>query len=227
MCLDGNVEWRGYQEIEAGSKLYGERGQRGKLKAKKKGRLKDLEEKYGVKRKGFRTVTEALKQRMTAKSAKFHRSEHRIIPFRWDRLFHIGQKKLYSEMNGGRKFSENVPDADESRRFWSDIWSVEKEHNREAAWLRCLQNEKSRDDFQEPVKITIENVRKQCQKSLNWKAPEKDGIQGYWIKNLTRLHVIIVYQPYRILELTDDLPSRMTYGRTVLCQKDPGKSNAV
>ena len=37
----------------------------------------------------------------------------------------------------------------------------------------------------------------------------------------------IVYQLTRILEFKDDLPSWMTYGRTVLCQQDPGKGNAV
>ena len=204
-----------------------ERGQRGKLEAKKKGKLKDLEEKYGVKRKGFKTVVEELKQRMIAKSAKVQRYEQRITQFKQNRLFHIDQKKLYSELNGGRKFSHNVPDADESRRFWSDIWSVKKEHNREAAWLRCLQNERNRDHFQEPVKVSVENVRKQCQKIPNWKAPGKDGVQGYWIKYLTSLHMRIVYQLNRILEFKDDLPSWMTYGRTVLCQKDPGKGNAV
>ena len=94
-----------------------ERGQRGKLEAKKKGKLKDLEEKYGVKRKGFKTVVEELKQRMIAKSAKVQRYEQRITQCKQNRLFHIDQKKLYSELNGGRQFSHNVPDADESRRF--------------------------------------------------------------------------------------------------------------
>ena len=36
-----------------------------------------------------------------------------------------------------------------------------------------------------------------------------------------------VYHLNRILEFKDDSPSWMTYGRTVLCQKDPGKGNAV
>ena len=204
-----------------------ERGQRGKIEAKKKGQLKDLEEKYGVKRKGFRTVIEELKQRMIAKSAKVQRYEQRITQSKQNRLFHIDQKKLYSELNGGRKLSNNVPDADESRRFWNDIWSVKKEHNRKAAWLRCLQNERNRDHFQAPVKFSIENVRKPCQKIPNWKAPGKDGVQGYWIKYLTSLHMRIVYQLNRILDFEDDLPSWMTYGRTVLSKKDPGKGNAV
>ena len=188
-----------------------ERGQRGKLEAKTKGQLKDLDENYGVKRKGVRIAIEELKQRMIAKSAKVQRYEHRITQFKQNRLFHIDQK-LHSQLNGGRKFSNNVPDADESMRFWSDIWSVKKEHNREAAWLRCLQNEKNRDHFQEPAKASIENVRKQGQKIPNWKAPGKDGVQGYGIKYLTSLHMRIVYQLNRILEFKDDLPSWMTYG---------------
>ena len=110
-----------------------ERDQRGKLEAKKKGKLKDLEEEYGLKRNGFRTVIEELKQRMIAKSAKVQRYEQRSTQFKQNRLFHIDQKKLYSDLNGGRKFLNNAPDADESRRFWSDIWSVRKEYNREAA----------------------------------------------------------------------------------------------
>ena len=31
-------------------------------------------------------------------------------------------------------------------------------------------------------------VKMQCRKMLNWKAPGKDGVQRYWLKNLTLLH---------------------------------------
>ena len=34
-----------------------------------------------------------------------------------------------------------MPDAEESKRFWGDIWSVEKGHNREAEWLKDLKKE--------------------------------------------------------------------------------------
>ena len=42
--------------------------------------------------------------------------------------------------------------------------------------------------FLERVVISIEKKMKQCRKMPNWKAPEKDGVQGYWIKNLLNLH---------------------------------------
>ena len=77
------------------------------------------------------------------------------------------------------------------------------------------------------VRISIENVTNQCRKIPNWKAPGKDGVHGYWIKNLNSFHKRITCQLNKILEGEDDLPAWMTYGRTVLCQKDPAKGNAV
>ena len=31
-------------------------------------------------------------------------------------------------------------------------------------------------------------VKMQCRKMPNWKAPGKDAVLGYWLKNLTSLH---------------------------------------
>ncbi|XP_068723498.1 uncharacterized protein [Montipora capricornis] len=61
----------------------------------------------------------------------------------------------------------------------------------------------------------------------NWKAPEKDGVQGYWIKNLSNLHEQIAIQMNKILMGEGSPPAWMTYGRTVLCQKDPRRGNVA
>ena len=61
----------------------------------------------------------------------------------------------------------------------------------------------------------------------DWKAPGKDSIQGYWIKKLSSLHEQIVVQINNIFMRDDSLPAWMTHARTVLCQKDPRKGNAV
>ena len=66
-----------------------------------------------------------------------------------------------------------------------------------------------------------------AKKIPNWKSPGKDGVQGYWIKNLTNMHDRIADQLNKILMGTDTLPTWLTHGRTVLCQKDPRKGNAV
>ena len=51
---------------------------KGELGSKKKQKMKELYEKYRVKKKGLKTVIEELKQRMLAKSAKKKRYEQRI-----------------------------------------------------------------------------------------------------------------------------------------------------
>ena len=75
--------------------------------------------------------------------------------------------------------------------------------------------------------ISVEKVMKLCRKLPNWKAPGKDGVQGYWIKNPSNLHERIAIQMNKILMGEDSPPAWATYGRTVLCQKDPRKGNAV
>ena len=75
--------------------------------------------------------------------------------------------------------------------------------------------------------ISVEKVTKQCKKMPNWKVPGKDGVQGYWIKNLSNIHEWIAVQTNKILIGDDSLPARMTHGRNVLCQKDPKKDNTV
>ena len=93
---------------------------------------------------------------------------------------------------------------------------VERSEERE----REKVNDKSR---QEKLSISVEKIRKQCRKIANWKAPERDGVQWYWIKNLSSLHGPFSSQMNRILMGEDDLPKWMTHGRTVLCQKNPKK----
>ena len=85
-----------------------------------------------------------------------------------------------------------------------------------------LENE---EHLQESVVIGVEKVMKQCRKMSNWKAPGKDGVQGYWIKNLSNLHGRIAIQMNKILMGEDSPPAWMTYGRTVLCH--PRKGNAA
>ena len=61
----------------------------------------------------------------------------------------------------------------------------------------------------------------------NLKAPGKDKVQGFWIKSMTNLHERIAEQLNGILIGESDLPGWMTYGHTILCQKDVSKGNAV
>ena len=67
---------------------------KGELGLKKKQKMKELYEKYRVKKKGLKTVIEELKQRMLAK-----RYEQRIEKFRQNKIFDLNQKTIYAELN--------------------------------------------------------------------------------------------------------------------------------
>ena len=56
----------------------------------------------------------------------------------------------------------------------------------------------------------------------NWKAPGKDGVEGYWLKNLTSFHSHIAVQINQILDGERPLPDWMTFGKTTV-PKRPGK----
>ena len=117
---------------------------------------------------------------MFAKSAKVRRYQQRIEQFRQNRIFDFDQKKMYAEFNRDGVRPINVPNAEESKGFWGDLWSIGKEHNREAEWLKDIKNELvNNKHHHERVVQSVEKVTKQCRKMPNWKAPEKDGIQGY------------------------------------------------
>ena len=75
--------------------------------------------------------------------------------------------------------------------------------------------------------ISVEKIKKKCIKIPNWKAPGRDSVQGYWIKNLNSLHERVSSQTNRVLMGEDDLPEWMKHGCTVLCQKDPQKGNTA
>jgi len=69
------------------------------------------------------------------------RYNEQIQQYRHNRLFNSDQKKLFSELNGLKQRENEILDAEESRAFWSGIWSVSKGHNKNAEWLRELKEE--------------------------------------------------------------------------------------
>ena len=56
-------------------------------------------------------------------------------------LLKSDQMKVYRELNGVPKNIAEGAKAGESKRFWSDIWSVEKKHKVEAHWLKDIKTD--------------------------------------------------------------------------------------
>ena len=123
-----------------------------------------------TKKKGIRTVTEELKQRLHAKTAKLKRYEERVNQYKINRIFVQNQERVYQQMDGVRNINNEKPNAEESTQFWSNIWDNEKEHERNAEWLRELRAEK--DNMKQcDINITTEMIKKTSQKDPQLEKP--------------------------------------------------------
>ena len=111
-----------------------------------------------------------------------------------------------------------------SQQFWRDRWGKEVLHN--AEWLKELK-QGTVEAKQEDIEITAEMVTARSKKIPNWKASGPDGIQGYWIKNLTALHERMADPMNDLINNMVTIPVWLTTGRTVLCQKGQERRSAV
>ena len=182
----------------------------------------ELQRKYWLKEKGLITVSEELKQRITAKAAKVSRYKARVEQFGQNNPFKNNQGRFYDELKGTAE-TNIAPDKGSSTEFWSKIWSEPAEHKKDAKWLRTVKEEIEVDQQQDLV-ITVEKVKSALAKIPNWKSPGPELVQGYWLKNFTSLHERIAYQLNECLR-QGNVPSWMTRGRTVSIIKDSSKGN--
>ena len=108
-------------------------------------------------------MIEELKQRILAKASKIRRYEERIKQYRQNRLFTIDQNKVYREINGQINMEKIIPDAAESRIFWSEIWGNPISHRGDAEWIKKMKVERASINVkQEEVRITKTQVETQC-----------------------------------------------------------------
>ena len=137
---------------------------------------------------------------------KLKRYKQKISQFRQNQLFQVNQKQVYKDLNGEKQGDRIIPNSEDSIKFWSDIWSIRKEHNQHHEVLKSCGKQFENVNNMEKVEISQEIVKMQCRKMPNWKAPWKDGVQGYWLKNLTSLHPRIAVQLNHIPDGERSLP---------------------
>ena len=78
----------------------------------------------------------------------------------------------------GIRCDDDQSDAEESKKFWGDIWSESVDHNRDAKWLKNLQSEVNVTK-QENVNMTKESLKKILGRMPNSKSPGPDLVQGF------------------------------------------------
>ena len=73
---------------------------------------------------------------MIPKKTKVKRHEQRISQFRQSKLLQVNQKQVHTELNGEKQGDRIIPNSEDHIKFWSDIWSIRKEHNQYAESLK-------------------------------------------------------------------------------------------
>jgi len=80
-----------------------------------------------------------------------------------------------------RTSDSNGPDEHEVNQFWNDIWGTPRRHDSSAKWLNDLYSKHDVLPEQPSVSLSVDNDTGQVKMS-NWKSPQFDQIQVFWIK---------------------------------------------
>ena len=132
-----------------------------------------LERKCSIRVKALGVIIEELKLRIIAIAAKVWKYQERVHRFRQNRIFQNNKRQFYGELNQeGERCDVVLPDAEESKKFWGDMWSESVDHIRDAKWSKDLQSE---------VNVTKQKVVI-TKESLMWKLSSRviaDQIYGH------------------------------------------------
>lgn len=95
-----------------------------------------------------------------------------------------------------------MPDAEESKIFWSSTIWTEASENGEKKLNRVRR--------QETLLITIAMIEKQIWWMSNWKAPRQYGIQDYWSEPIKVIKPTLIAQLHETLESSNVLKGLTT-----------------
>lgn len=168
----------------------------------------------------LRTHKETLKQKIAALGNRLRRYHKRTERYRQNNLFASNQREFFRGLQrGGENKDATPPKPEETREYWSDIWSHEKKHNERAPWIK-REIEECRDmEEMATITITEEDVRATISRMKNWASPGIDSIHNYWWKSLPSTHKVIARFISAALENPDTVPKYFTHGNTILVPK--------
>ena len=147
-----------------------------------------LERKYSIRVKRLDVVVEELKQRITAIAVKVRRYQGLVDSYRQNRLIENNQRQFYRELDQEEgRCDDDQPVAEELKQFWENIWSQSADHKKDAKWSHDLRSEVNVKK-QGKIDITRGSLKKILGRMPNWKSPGPDLVQGFWLKNFSKLH---------------------------------------
>ena len=185
-----------------------------------------LERKYSIRVKRLNVVIGESKQRITAIAAKVRRYQGRVDSLRQNRLFGNNQGQFYRELDREEeRCDDDQSVTEESKQFWRNIWNQSADQKKDGKWWQNLESEVNVKK-QEKIDITTGILKRILGRMPNWKSPDSDLVQGFWLKTFSSLHERVRLQLKKCLD-SGFVPSWLARGKTSLLRKDKSKDNVA
>jgi hypothetical protein len=114
-----------------------------------------------------------------------------------------------------------APGKEEVENFCREIYGKKFSHNEEACWIK---DQCQRSPSMEWSPICEKDFEEELRTTLNWKAPGRDQIQNFWLKQLSATHKHIAELFNKLIE-EDFIPDWLTAGVTHLIPKNEHTGN--
>jgi hypothetical protein len=161
-------------------------------------------------------VIEELKQKVSAKTQRFSRHKERQKQYYQNKMFRTDHKKFYNLPRHTNTNVKKAPSKEDTENFWRAIYGEKVWHDEEANWIK---NQRQQNPCMEWIPISETEVTIALRTTLNWKAPGRDQIPNFWLKQLTATHKYSAPVFNKLTE-EDQTPEWLTAGVTLLIPKN-------
>jgi hypothetical protein len=143
-----------------------------------------------------------------------------------NKLFRNNEKLFYKNLADNKTQNNNgIPNINEIKEFWSNIWSNEVQFNNQAEWIPNLENEIPDSNNPHHIQISLEILVKNINSSHNWKSPGGDQIHNFWLKKFTCIHKCLLDHFNGFIREPNTFPEFLAHGITYLKPKDSDTKN--
>jgi hypothetical protein len=143
-----------------------------------------------------------------------------------NKLFRNNEKLFYKNLADNKNQNNNgLPNINEIKEFWSNIWSNEVQFNNQAEWIPNLENEVPDSNNPHHIQISREILIKNINSSHNWKFPGGDQIHNFWLKKFTCIHKCLLDHFNGFIREPNTFPEFLAHGITYLKPKDSDTKN--
>jgi hypothetical protein len=119
-----------------------------------------------------------------------------------NKLFRTDCRKFYNRLRQTYPNVKYAPGKEEVENFWRGIYGKKVPHNGEACWIKDQSQENPSMEWSPACE---KDVAEALRTTLTWKAPGKDQIPNFWLKQLTATHKHIAAVFNKLIE-EDPIP---------------------